>query len=47
MDYKAKFATEGTYVPDGLIAGNAHLLVGRQITIRSRGISDDHIFSRL
>ena len=35
MDYKAKFATEGAYVPDGLIAGNAHLLVGRQVTIAS------------
>lgn len=35
MDYKAKFATEGTYVPDGLIAGNAHLLVGRPVTIAS------------
>jgi hypothetical protein len=35
MDYKAKFATEGTYVPDGLLAGNAHLLVGRKVTIAS------------
>lgn len=33
MDYKAKFATEGTYAPDALIAGNAHLLVGRTVTI--------------
>ncbi len=35
MDYKAKFATEGTYAPDKLIAGNAHLLVGRKVTIVS------------
>lgn len=35
MDYKAKFATEGTYSPDGLIAGNAHLLVGRKVTVAS------------
>lgn len=35
MDYKAKFATEGAYTPDALIAGNAHLLVGRKITVIS------------
>lgn len=35
MDYKTKFATEGTYSPDKLVAGNAHLLVGRKITIKS------------
>jgi hypothetical protein len=35
MDYKAKFATEGTYTPDGLIAGNAHLLVGLKVTVKS------------
>lgn len=35
MDYKAKFATEGTYTPDGLIAGNAHLLVARKVTVKS------------
>lgn len=35
MDYKAKFATEGAYAPDGLIAGNAHLLVARKVTIKS------------
>lgn len=29
----AQFRTEGTYTPDALIAGNAHLLVGRQVTI--------------
>lgn len=34
MDYKAKFATE-TYSPDRLIAGNHHLLIGRQVTILS------------
>ncbi len=31
----AKFRTEGTHVPDALIAGNAHLLVGRNVTIVS------------
>jgi hypothetical protein len=31
----ASFKTEGTYVPDALIAGNAHLLVGRKGTILS------------
>lgn len=35
MDYQAKFSTEGTYVPDGLINGNAHLLVPRKVTILS------------
>lgn len=35
MDYQAKFATEGTYVPDGLINGNAHLLIPRKVTILS------------
>lgn len=35
MDTKAKFATEGTYTPDNLIAGNAHLLVARKITLVS------------
>lgn len=35
MDYKTTFATEGTYTPDKLIAGNAHLLVGRKVTIVS------------
>lgn len=35
MDYKAKFATEGTYTPDGLIAGNAHLLVGLKVTVKT------------
>lgn len=35
MDYKAKFATEGAYAPDGLIAGNAHLLVARKVTVKS------------
>ena len=32
---KAEFRTEGTYAPDKLIAGNAHLLVGRKVTIIS------------
>ena len=31
----ASFKTEGTYVPDALIAGNAHLLAGRKVTIVS------------
>lgn len=31
----ASFATEGTYSPDALIAGNHHLLVGRKVTILS------------
>ena len=33
MDHKASFKTEGAYVPDSLIAGNAHLLVARTVTI--------------
>lgn len=33
MDYKATMKTEGTYTPDSLIAGNAHLLIGRKVTI--------------
>lgn len=42
MDYKAKLTTEGVYTPDKLIAGNAHLLVGRKVTLlagenRTRG----------
>ena len=32
---KTEFRTEGTYAPDKLIAGNAHLLVGRKVTIIS------------
>jgi hypothetical protein len=35
MDTKAKFETVGTSTEDNLIAGNAHLLVGRKITIVS------------
>lgn len=35
MGHKASFQTEGTYVPDALIAGNAHLLVARTVTIVS------------
>lgn len=35
MDYKATFKTEGTLSHDKLIAGNAHLLVSRKITIKS------------
>jgi hypothetical protein len=35
MDYKTKFATEGAITHDVLIAGNAHLLVGRKVTIKS------------
>lgn len=35
MDLKASFATEGSYTPDRLIAGNAHLLVARTITVLS------------
>lgn len=31
----ATFKTEGTYVPDSLVAGNAELLVGRKIAIAS------------
>jgi hypothetical protein len=33
MSYRTQFATEGTYVPDLLVAGNAHLLVARTITL--------------
>lgn len=29
----ASFKTEGTYAPDNLLAGNAHLLVGRKVTV--------------
>ena len=32
---KAKFQTEGAYTPDALIAGNAHLLVARTVTLVS------------
>lgn len=35
MEYRTKFATEGTYAPDRLVAGNAHLLVGKHITLLS------------
>lgn len=35
MNYKAGFATEGTYTPDQLLAGNAHLLMAKTITILS------------
>lgn len=35
MSLKASFATEGTYTPDSLVAGNAHLLVARTVTILS------------
>lgn len=31
----ASFATEGTYSPDALVAGNHHLLVGRKVTVLS------------
>lgn len=31
----AKFETVGTHVPDALLAGNTHLLVGRKVTIVS------------
>ncbi len=34
MDYKAKFASEA-HTPDALLAGNAHLLVGRTVTVKS------------
>lgn len=33
MSLKASFATEGTYTPDQLVAGNAHLLVARTVTV--------------
>ena len=29
----ANFQTEGAYAPDALIAGNAHLLVARKVTV--------------
>ena len=29
----ANFQTEGVYAPDGLLAGNAHLLVARKVTV--------------
>lgn len=35
MNQRASFATEGTYTPDSLTAGNAHLLVGRVVTVMS------------
>lgn len=35
MSYKAGFATEGTHVPDQLLAGNAHLLMARIVTLAS------------
>ena len=35
MDYKATFKTEGSLSHDKLIAGNAHLLVSRKVTIKS------------
>lgn len=35
MNYKAKFAPEAVFTPDNLIAGNAHLLIGRKVTIIS------------
>lgn len=31
----ASIKTEGVYTPDALIAGNAHLLVGRVVTIKA------------
>lgn len=34
MDYKASYSSE-TFAPDNLLAGNAHLLVGRKVTIVS------------
>ena len=33
MDYQATFGTEGVMTHDALIAGNAHLLVGRKVTL--------------
>lgn len=33
MNYQAKFETAGACVPDGLLAGNAYLLVARQVTV--------------
>lgn len=35
MNLQASFATEGTYTPDTLVAGNAHLLVARTVTVLS------------
>lgn len=35
MDYKSTFKTEGSLSHDKLIAGNAHLLVSRKVTIMS------------
>lgn len=35
MSLKASFATEGTYTPDQLVAGNAHLLMARTVTVLS------------
>lgn len=35
MNYKATLKTEGSLSHDKLIAGNAHLLVSRKITIKS------------
>lgn len=35
MNYKATFKTEGSLSHDKLIAGNAHLLVSRKVTIKS------------
>lgn len=34
MDYRANMKVEGVYAPDALLAGNAHLLVGRTITLK-------------
>lgn len=31
----ANFQTEGAYTPDSLLAGNAHLLVARKVTVLS------------
>ena len=31
----ANFKTEGTYTPNSLLAGNAHLLVARKVTVLS------------
>ena len=31
----ANFKTEGTYTPDSLLAGNAHLLVARKVAVLS------------
>jgi hypothetical protein len=42
FDTKATFAADGTFHPDALVAGNAHLLVGKKVTLlmgenRTRG----------